>query len=325
MGSKKSTFSSLAKTKLHQTPYFISLFYFLIYFYYFIFFTTLKIPSFLIFLLPLPLFPLYILPSPPSLFFFPPPHTYHTSSFLFSFLFFPHHPRTPFPFFLLLPHHRHTSPLISVSHAIFFFQNTIRRPQSAFSNLPQDIFFFLLLNTWLKLLFSPFFHYLHSSFHSAKIPWMDLKISRSFFEDLKISCSAPSFLFLSTLFLSLILNNGAQPPWPNSLSTSRSVGGGLDLLVFLSLVEHRYFLREVEGENVADRGSRERRNEYLIHLRMNSCYLSWASYCSLASEFWPNEEAGVSCFAEFFAIFWLFIRFGSAGVSVLIMMKLRAR
>jgi hypothetical protein len=26
----------------------------------------------------------------------------------------------------------------------------------------------------------------------------------------------------------------------------------------------------------------------------------------------------VSCFAEFFAIFWLFIRFGSAGVSALI-------
>ena len=37
MGSKKPTFSSLAKIELHQTPYFISLFYFLIYFYYFIF------------------------------------------------------------------------------------------------------------------------------------------------------------------------------------------------------------------------------------------------------------------------------------------------
>ena len=34
---KKSTFSNLIKTQLHQTPYFISLFYFLIYFYYFAF------------------------------------------------------------------------------------------------------------------------------------------------------------------------------------------------------------------------------------------------------------------------------------------------
>jgi hypothetical protein len=57
---------------------------------------------------------------------------------------------------------------------------------------------------------------------------------------------------------------------------------GLDLLVFLSLVEHRYFWREAEGENAADRGSRERRNEYLIHLRMNSCSLSLASYCCCA-------------------------------------------
>jgi hypothetical protein len=29
----------------------------------------------------------------------------------------------------------------------------------------------------------------------------------------------------------------------------------------------------------------------------------------------------MSCFAEFFAIFWLFIRFGSTGVSALITLK----
>ena len=38
MDSKKPTFSSLAKVQLHQTPYFISLFYFLIYFFYFFYF-----------------------------------------------------------------------------------------------------------------------------------------------------------------------------------------------------------------------------------------------------------------------------------------------
>jgi hypothetical protein len=42
-------------------------------------------------------------------------------------------------------------------------------------------------------------------------------------------------------------------------NTSRSVGGGLDLMVFLSLVEHCYFWCKVERENAADRGSRERK------------------------------------------------------------------
>ena len=100
-------------------------------------------------------------------------------------------------------------------------------------------------------------------------------------------------------------------------NTSRSVEGGLDLLVFLSLVEHCYFLRKIEGENAADRGSREIRNKYLIHLRMNSCSLSWTSYCSSAWAVRPNGEAAVSCFGEFFAQIWLFIRFGSTGVSAL--------
>ena len=77
--------------------------------------------------------------------------------------------------------------------------------------------------------------------------------------------------------------------WGNwSKIPQRSVGGGLDLLVFLSLVKHLYFWREVKGENPANRGSRERRNEYLIPLRMNSCSLSWASHCSSAWDFQPK-------------------------------------
>jgi hypothetical protein len=50
---------------------------------------------------------------------------------------------------------------------------------------------------------------------------------------------------------------------------------------------------------------------------MNSCSLSWASYCSSASDFQPNGEAAVRCFGEFFAIFKLFIRFESSNVSLL--------
>ena len=94
--SKKPIFSSLVKTQLYQTLYFILLLYFLIYFYLFlfIFFTTPKISHFSIFLL---------------IFFFPPP-TYHTSSFLFSLLFVPPHRRTPSLSFYFSPT-RHTSPL----------------------------------------------------------------------------------------------------------------------------------------------------------------------------------------------------------------------
>ena len=76
MGSKKPTFSCLAKAPLYQTSYsnfatsFFNIFYYFIYIYLFIFFTTPKIPSFLIFLFPLSLslllFPLFS----PHLFFF---------------------------------------------------------------------------------------------------------------------------------------------------------------------------------------------------------------------------------------------------------------
>jgi hypothetical protein len=36
---------------------------------------------------------------------------------------------------------------------------------------------------------------------------------------------------------------------------------------------------------------------------MNSYSLSWASYCSSASEFRPNEESDGRWFSEFFVIF----------------------
>ena len=42
---------------------------------------------------------------------------------------------------------------------------------------------------------------------------------------------------------------------------------------------------------------------YLILRRMNSCSLSWASYCSSASEFRLNGESAVRWFSEFFIIF----------------------
>ena len=71
MSCKRPTFSSLAKAQLHQTSYFISLFYFLIYFYYFIFFTTPKIPPFSIFFPPSPSVPIvYSPPLPPPSFFY---------------------------------------------------------------------------------------------------------------------------------------------------------------------------------------------------------------------------------------------------------------
>ena len=49
--------------------------------------------------------------------------------------------------------------------------------------------------------------------------------------------------------------------------------------------------------------ARERKKAYLIPLRVNSCSFTWASYCSSASEFHPNEEADAVCFAELFVIF----------------------
>ena len=114
MDSKKFTFFNLTKTQLHKVPILILLFHFLLYFYYYyFFFTTPKISSFSIFLLSLSL-SLFVpvVYSPPSLFFFffPTTHVAHFFSFffLFSFLFFPYHPRTPlpivffFPFLLLL-------------------------------------------------------------------------------------------------------------------------------------------------------------------------------------------------------------------------------
>jgi hypothetical protein len=92
MSSKKPTFSSLAKVQLYQTSYFILLFYFLIYFYYFIFIYLFfsQLPKYLHFPFSssLSLCSRCIFsPSPPL----PLPF----------FLFFPHHPRTPFPFFFL--------------------------------------------------------------------------------------------------------------------------------------------------------------------------------------------------------------------------------
>ena len=50
---------------------------------------------------------------------------------------------------------------------------------------------------------------------------------------------------------------------------------------------------------------------------MNNCSLSWASYCSLASDFQPNRETAMRCFSEFFVIFKFFIRFESSNVSAL--------
>ena len=50
---------------------------------------------------------------------------------------------------------------------------------------------------------------------------------------------------------------------------------------------------------------------------MNNCSLSWASYCSLASDFQPNGETGMRCFSEFFVILKFFIRFESSNVSAL--------
>jgi hypothetical protein len=52
--------------------------------------------------------------------------------------------------------------------------------------------------------------------------------------------------------------------------------------------------------------ARERKKAYFIPRRMNSSSLSWASYCSSASEFRPNEEADVVCFAEFLLYFFGF-------------------
>ena len=75
----------------------------------------------------------------------------------------------------------------------------------------------------------------------------------------------------------------------------------------------RYSWREVEGENA----ERERKKEYLIALRMNSSSMVWASYCSSAWEIRPNVKTGVRCFCEFFALFWLFIRFDAAGGNAL--------
>ena len=108
----------------HTTP--DSLFYFtilffniflLFYFHLFIFFTTPKIPTFFIFLLPLLL--LHCIFSPPPFFFFFPP-TYHIFSLSFFFLVFPHHPSTLLPFFFFSPT-RHTSPshFLSFSHFLF--------------------------------------------------------------------------------------------------------------------------------------------------------------------------------------------------------------
>jgi hypothetical protein len=50
---------------------------------------------------------------------------------------------------------------------------------------------------------------------------------------------------------------------------------------------------------------------------MNSCSLSWVSYCLSASDFRSNGETAVRCFGEFFAVFRLFIRFESSNVSAL--------
>jgi hypothetical protein len=66
-----------------------------------------------------------------------------------------------------------------------------------------------------------------------------------------------------------------------------------------------------------DRGSRERKKEYLISRRMNNCSLSWVSYCSSASDFRPNGEADVRCFGEFFVIFWVFQQFEESNNNAL--------
>jgi hypothetical protein len=41
---------------------------------------------------------------------------------------------------------------------------------------------------------------------------------------------------------------------------------------------------------------------------MNSCSLTWASYCSSALEFRPNEESAVRWFRLFFVILLIFQR-----------------
>ena len=126
MGSKKLTFSHLVKAQLHQIAYlnfiipFFNIF-LLFYFYLFIFFTTPKIPTFPIFFLTLPLYPLYI----PSLYsfsfflhFFPTTHVHLLLIFIFIFLFFffpTTHVPTPFLFsFSLRP------PPLDPSFSFFF-------------------------------------------------------------------------------------------------------------------------------------------------------------------------------------------------------------
>ena len=98
-----SLFKILTFDSLFSTLFHLNIHYLLLFFFYFLnsqktFLSHFSPPS--------PSVPLYI----PSLFFFssffPTTHVPFLFSFFFllSFLFFPHHPRTPLPFFLLLPH-----------------------------------------------------------------------------------------------------------------------------------------------------------------------------------------------------------------------------
>jgi hypothetical protein len=72
-----------------------------------------------------------------------------------------------------------------------------------------------------------------------------------------------------------------------------------------------------EIERKTEDQEREEKNKYLIHLRMNSCSLSWVSYCSSTSDFQLNGEAAVRCFDKFFAIFRFFILFESSSMNAL--------
>ena len=268
MSSKKPTFACLAKASLYQIPYsnftilFFNIFYYPILF--FLFFSQLPKYQPFSFFSSLFLSSRCICPLFFFSFLFFPHHPRTPPPFFFSF-FFSHHPRTPLPFLFLFPFllllHR-SSPFF-----LSFFTSPAQRPLSFFFR------FLLLLHKSSPLFFLSFFT---SPAHRPL----------SFF-----------FCFLLLLHKSSV-KNGYWSLKKFGKIEAKYLKNGYWSCWSSFPCEHRYFWRELHLQKRGRQLARERRKPFLFPRMMNSNSLSWASYCSSASDFLPIKESSVACFAE---------------------------